>query len=137
MLSATGLIARYSLFALVATAANFLGQSLVLQLAPTSSHGLTISILSGTLIGFAVKYLLDKKFIFFDAFGSTTREGVKVFLYGVTAIFTTLIFWSFELGAFAVWHNSFAKYAGGAVGLSIGYFTKYLLDRRFVFLGAT
>lgn len=136
MLTTTGLIARYSLFALLATVANFLGQSIVLQLTPTP-HGIVVSILSGTLVGFAVKYVLDKKFIFFDNFGSTTKEGVKVILYGVTAIFTTLIFWSFELGAFAVWHNSFAKYAGGAAGLSIGYFAKYLLDRRFVFLGAT
>lgn len=136
MLSATGLVARYSLFALLATAANFLGQSIVLQLTP-APHGIALSILSGTLIGFAVKYVLDKKFIFFDDFASTTKESFKVVLYGVTAIFTTLIFWAFELGAFAVWHNSFAKYAGGAVGLSIGYFAKYLLDRRFVFLGAT
>jgi putative flippase GtrA len=136
MLRATNLVARYSLFALLATAANFLGQSVVLQLT-SAPHGIALSILSGTLIGFAVKYVLDKKFIFFDNFASTTKESIKVVLYGVTAIFTTLIFWSFELGAFAVWHNSFAKYAGGAVGLSIGYVTKYLLDRRFVFLGAT
>ena len=84
-------------------------------------------------MGFIVKYVLDKRYIFFDDVGSVKRETAKVFLYALTAVVTTLIFWSLELGAWTLWHTSLAKYAGGTVGLGVGYFAKYTLDRRFVF----
>jgi putative flippase GtrA len=136
MLSAPRLIPRYGLFAALAMLANFISQALVLRLVGPS-HGISISLLGGTLAGFFVKYALDKRFIFFDGFHSARHETMKLGLYGVTAILTTLVFWSLELGAWILWHTSFAKYVGGAIGLCIGYLTKYVLDRRYVFSGAT
>ena len=135
-LSAHNLAARYIAFAVIATLANFLGQAAVLSFVKIS-FGLEISVASGTIIGFLVKYVLDKKFIFFNQVESAAQESAQIMLYGFTAIFTTLLFWSFELGAVAVWHNAAAKYSGATVGLAIGYCAKFLLDRKFVFCRAS
>jgi putative flippase GtrA len=123
---------RYALFAVIATTSNFASQEASLRLY-SGGAGLTISILCGTIIGFGVKYILDKRYIFFDLRASAMREMAKVLLYAFTAVATTLIFWSFELGFWAIWSNSFAKYTGASIGLGIGYVVKYTLDRRFVF----
>jgi putative flippase GtrA len=136
MLSAPSLILRYSLFAALAMLANFISQAFLLRLVGPW-HGIGISLLGGTLVGFFVKYVLDKRFIFFDGFHSARHETMKLGLYGVTAVLTTLVFWSLELGAWVIWHTAFAKYLGGVIGLCIGYLAKYMLDRRYVFSGAT
>src|SRR5688500_16743584 len=57
--SPVGVLARYVLFAIVATLANLLTQELVFQL--VAGLRLSLSILAGTAVGFAVKYVLDKK----------------------------------------------------------------------------
>ena len=36
-------------------------------------------------------------------------------------------------GFWLIWRTEFAREAGAVIGLSIGYVTKYLLDRRYVF----
>lgn len=126
------LIVRYALFAGIATLANIAAQEASI-LAYAGANHLTVSILAGTAAGFVVKYVLDKFFIFYDTTTDATREAAKMFLYGATAIVTTLIFWGVELGAWAIWHTAFAKYSGAVLGLSIGYVVKYLLDRRYVF----
>jgi hypothetical protein len=46
---------------------------------------------------------------------------------------TTIIFWGFEIVFWTVWRTDLAKYAGGAIGLAIGYVSKFVLDRKFVF----
>ena len=48
-------------------------------------------------------------------------------------VFTTLIFWGFEITFDYIFNNENAKYAGAVIGLSIGYIVKYLLDKKFVF----
>ena len=50
---------------------------------------------------------------------------------------TTVIFWAAELGTAALTSDPRAPYIGGAVGLMLGYFIKYRLDRRFVFVEAS
>ncbi len=132
MLTGRQLIFRYSTFAVLATAVNFISQTAVLTLVG-STYGVGISLVAGTLAGFIAKYVLDKKYLFFDELGSVKRETTKMLLYGLTAVITTLAFWSLELGAWGLWHTPMAKYTGGAIGLCIGYFAKYRLDRRFVF----
>ncbi|ANL44523.1 GtrA family protein [Rhizobium phaseoli] len=127
----TGVAARYVAFAVLSTAANFLVQAIFLHIAPWS--GLMPSILAGTAAGFAVKYVLDKKWIFFDRYTSHGDEVAKVALYGLFSVLTTVIFWGFEISFWTLWKTEFAKYAGGAIGLAIGYISKYALDRRFVF----
>lgn len=136
MLTRTALAARYVVFAIASTAANFAAQ----QIALTAYHGtgaINLSILAGTGVGFVLKYLLDKRFIFFDTqAAAASAEAGKVVIYGVTGLVTTAIFWGFELGAWHVFGSAVAKYSGGALGLAIGYVVKYQLDRRFVFAQA-
>jgi putative flippase GtrA len=122
---------RYVLFAVVSTIANLLTQELVVRLAgPTA---LIWSILAGTAVGFAVKYVLDKNWIFYDEYTSGTSEARKIGLYGLFSVGTTLVFWGFEVAFWAIWRTDLAKYAGAVLGLAIGYAAKYALDRNFVF----
>lgn len=130
------ILVRYVLFATVATLANLLTQELVVQLAPgdqTAPWLLTASILAGTVVGFALKYALDKRWIFYDAYTSHSSEVRKISLYGLFSVATTLIFWGMEVVFWTIWETSFAKYTGAVLGLAIGYATKYFLDRNFVF----
>ncbi|MGN7292564.1 GtrA family protein [Rhizobium sp. SAFR-030] len=122
---------RYVIFAVFSTLVNFAVQEAVVRTAPIAP--LILSILGGTIAGFAVKYVLDKKWIFYDGYTSHAGEARKVALYGMFSVLTTIIFWSFEIAFWTIWETDFAKYAGGALGLAIGYVSKYTLDRRFVF----
>ncbi len=122
---------RYVFFAVLSTLVNFAAQELVVVTFPTRS--LLPSILAGTVAGFAVKYLLDKYWIFYDGYASPASEARKVTLYGLFSVLTTLIFWAFEIGFWTIWQTDLAKYTGGALGLALGYALKYRLDRRFVF----
>jgi putative flippase GtrA len=122
---------RYVLFAAIATMANLAAQEAVIQLAPPAA--LALSIGTGTVVGFAVKYVLDKKWIFFDHFTSHREEARKLSLYGLFSIVTTLIFWGFEVAFWTIWRTDVAKYAGAVLGLAIGYVAKFMLDGAFTF----
>lgn len=122
---------RYVGFALVATIANLGAQQAVIGIAPLAP--LAASIAAGTFVGFVAKYVLDKNFIFFDAYSGHAREAGKVLLYGLFSIVTTLVFWSFETGFWAIWHTDLAKYSGAVLGLALGYAAKFLLDKHFTF----
>ena len=119
---------RYALFAGFSTLVNLATQALVVRWAPLGA-----AILAGTAAGFAVKYLLDKHWIFFDRYESTDRELWKVALYGAFSVVTTLIFWSTEISFWILWRTPAAKYTGAGLGLAVGYAAKYALDRAFVF----
>jgi putative flippase GtrA len=123
--------ARYVLFAIIATLANLATQEVVIRLSPVSP--LTLSILAGTAAGFILKYLLDKKWVFDDGYSGHRQELQKITLYGVFSVFTTLVFWSFEVTFWIIWRTDFAKYTGAVIGLAIGYAAKFALDRAFVF----
>jgi putative flippase GtrA len=122
---------RYVLFAGVSMLANLATQEVVFRLAPVAA--LAASILAGTAAGFAVKYVLDKNWIFYDDYTSHRDEVRKVTLYGLFSVFTTLIFWGFEVTFWLIWRSDAAKYAGAILGLTIGYCIKFALDQRFVF----
>jgi putative flippase GtrA len=94
---------------------------------------LALSIVMGTATGFILKYLLDKKWVFDDGYSGHRRELQKITLYGVFSVFTTLVFWSFEVAFWVIWRTDFAKYTGAVIGLAIGYAAKFVLDRAFVF----
>jgi putative flippase GtrA len=88
----------------------------------------------GTLAGLVLKYILDKKYIFYHETKGKKDEGKKFFLYSLMGVFTTFIFWGFEIGFFYIFENQNAKYIGAVIGLSIGYITKYYLDKKYVFI---
>lgn len=130
-MSTTTMFVRYVLFAIFATLANLVTQEIVVRLAPVAE--LSLSILAGTVAGFVLKYVLDKKWVFQDGYSGSRQEVQKVTLYGMFSVLTTLIFWTVEVTFWLVWQTDFAKYTGAVLGLFIGYAAKFLLDRAFVF----
>jgi putative flippase GtrA len=124
-------VALYLLFAAISTVANLVAQELTARVSPVAP--LTMSILVGTVVGFATKYVLDKKWIFADPYAGRREEFRKIWLYGAFSVLTTLIFWSFEVAFWTVWGTSTAKYSGAVLGLAIGYALKFVLDRTYTF----
>ncbi len=122
----------YALFALVATLVNLGVQRVASAAWPWPMKDLA-ALAAGTGAGLAVKYLLDSRWIF--AFrGRGAAQDLRAFIrYAVTGILTTGIFWAIELGFLSVFRVEWARYAGGAVGLCLGYTAKYFLDKRLVF----
>ncbi|MBY5635163.1 GtrA family protein [Rhizobium leguminosarum] len=127
----TRIAVRYVVFAILSTLANFAVQAAVVEI--YRSQSLMPSMLAGTAAGFGLKYFLDKRWIFFDRYESHGDELLKIVLYGLFSVVTTVIFWGFEIVFWTVWRTDLAKYAGAAIGLAIGYVSKFALDRKFVF----
>ncbi|MBX9760258.1 MAG: GtrA family protein [Beijerinckiaceae bacterium] len=123
---------RYAAFAAVATFAN-LGVQRVVLAALDLKGELAAAILAGTAVGLVVKYVLDKRWIFFDASTGVAAHGKRFTLYTAMGVITTLIFWGFETAFWFVWRTDAMREAGAVIGLGIGYFVKYELDRRYVF----
>lgn len=131
------LAALYALFALLSVALNLgVQQIVVVALAGRPGAALPLSMLCGTGAGFVSKYLLDKRFIFFDVSSGHRDEARKVTLYGVFGVFTTAMFWGTEAGFLWLFGTVAAKYAGAVLGLGLGYGLKFALDRRYTFTGA-
>lgn len=123
---------RYTFFALISMSVNIAFQYLSFLLY-SGYLSLYIAMFAGTVAGLVLKYILDKKYIFFHTPKSKKDDGKKFFLYSVMGIFTTIIFWGFEIGFDYLYENENAKYLGAIVGLGIGYTVKYSLDKKFVF----
>lgn len=122
---------RYVAIAAGTSLANLATQALSIRLWPAIPF--TLSVLAGTALGFVLKYLLDKQFIFDDRYAGAAAEAKKVTLYAAMSVLTTFIFWGIEAGFWYATGSQGWKYAGGALGLAIGNVVKYRLDRRFVF----
>jgi putative flippase GtrA len=122
----------YSFLALIATAANIGAQEIVTRV----YHGLfaiEASVVVGTGIGLVVKYVLDKLFIFRFRTRDLLHDVRLFILYMSMGLATTLIFWIFEFGFEAVFATKELRYVGALIGLALGYWAKYNLDKRFVF----
>lgn len=127
------LILRYSAFAVIATLVNLATQELVLMAGGRTDLWVALAVVAGTGTGLVAKYLLDKRWIFDD---QSAAIGQQFALYTVMGIATTVIFWGSVALAWAVWGTDAARIGGAVVGLTIGYVTKYRLDRRYVFTDA-
>lgn len=126
------LVLRYTCFAVIATIANLGIQRLVLA---QGSNGVTFTLAvgAGTLVGLVIKYILDKRWIFYNFDTGVKAHGQKFSLYTAMGLVTTAIFWGTETAFWLIWHTDFMRELGAVIGLSIGYIVKYHLDRRFVF----
>lgn len=122
---------RYVLFCMIATLANLVTQRVFLELVFIDKF--LIALLFGTLIGLITKYILDKNYIFKDFDHSIKNNSKKFTLYTFNGIFTTAIFWSTESIFYFVYSTTFARELGAILGLSIGYYFKYKLDKKYVF----
>lgn len=127
------LILRYSAFAAMATLVNLATQELVLRILGRADLAVAVAVVAGTGTGLVVKYLLDKRWIFDDP---SQAVATQFTLYTVMGLVTTAIFWGMVALFVAIWGTDLARIAGSLIGLSIGYVTKYKLDRRFVFTDA-
>jgi len=123
---------RYVLFAIISTIVNLSFQYFSF-FAYSGFMALYIAMFNGTLAGLILKYILDKKYIFFHTPKSKKDDGKKFLLYSLMGLFTTFIFWGFEIGFDYFFSDENAKYIGAVIGLSIGYIVKYNLDKKFVF----
>jgi hypothetical protein len=123
---------KYAVFAAIATGTN-IGVQRVVAFFAVGPYSLYISLFFGTIAGLGVKYLLDKRFIFYYRPISRGDEAVKIILYVVMSAVTTAVFWAVEISFDALFEFNSARYVGAAVGLTLGYSLKYELDRRFVF----
>ena len=132
MISSFKLAIRYAILAAVATVANIAAQEGTLQVYQ-GLFEIGLSIFVGTAVGLVVKYILDKRYIFrFKA--QNRRYDSRIFiLYTVMGLLTTVIFWGFEWAFQLLYETKEMRYLGGVIGLTLGYLTKYQLDKRFVF----
>ncbi len=126
------LILRYSAFAIAATLANLAAQRLILALT-TGLTGFILALICGTLVGLVLKYLLDKRWIFFDMSSGMAAHRRTFTLYAIMGLLTTAIFWGTETAFWLAWKSDVMREVGAVLGLAIGYVIKFDLDRRFVF----
>ena len=68
--------------------------------------------------------------------GASARRGVSSSSIRSWALATTAIFWVTETAFWLIWGTDLARGGWRRAGVMVGYTTKYLLDRRFVFQDA-
>lgn len=132
MKSASALAALYALFAIIATLINIGFQALVISLY-SGIFSVQLSVLIGTAAGLPIKYYLEKRHIFRYKSKNLSHDGKLFSLYTFMGLFTTAIFWSVEYFFHLVFGTDTMRYVGGGIGLLIGNFVKYHLDKRYVF----
>ena len=126
------LVSRYILFCIVATLVNLLTQRIILGLIFLENNYF-IALIFGTITGLITKYVLDKNYIFSDYDNSIKNNSKKFTFYTFNGIFTTVIFWGTESWFYFFYTTTFARELGAVIGLSVGYFFKYRLDKKYVF----
>jgi len=124
---------KYIIFAVISTLFNLLFQYFSFEVY-NSWGALYVAMFIGTLAGLIVKYVLDKKFIFYHEVKDKKDDAKKFALYSLMGVFTTIIFWGTEIAFDHLSQDPNAKYLGAVIGLSIGYVIKYFLDKKFVFI---
>ncbi len=127
------LVLKYAFFAVIATIINIGTQEISVQ-AYTDIYSIELSILAGTFTGLLSKYILDKKYIFAYETRSLAHDTQKFIIYTSMGIITTIIFWGTEYGFHYLFGTKEMRYAGGVLGLAIGYWLKYNLDKKYVFI---
>ena len=132
--SGVPLALRYACFALVASAVN-IGVQIGLLGLYGGPFALTAAMAAGTLAGLVPKYVLDKIWIFHDRSAGVARNLRQFIVYTLLSVVTTLLFWAFEIAFHWLGDGGPLRYLGAALGLGLGYWAKYHLDRRLVFGG--
>jgi putative flippase GtrA len=122
----------YAFFALIAIVSNIGAQDLVIRVYD-GAFNVLLSVVVGTGVGLVVKYVLDKRYIFRFRARDITHDTTTFVLYAVMGMATTVVFWGFEFCFHFFFASKEMRYLGGIIGLTIGYVTKYHLDKRFTF----
>ena len=135
MRAAAKIAVVYAVVSGLATVCNLLTQALSMWVYD-AEHAIAISVLAGTAAGLPVKYALEKKFVFLFKANDLAHDTRLFILYGCMGVFTTAVFWGVEYAFHVGFGNDAMRYLGGAIGLTLGSWMKYHLDKRFVFKGA-
>ena len=126
------LLVKYVIFSILATFLNLFTQRIILNIKDDQIFFI-IAISFGTLIGLIVKYILDKRWIFYDKSSGIKTHRNQFGLYSMMGIGTTSIFWGTETLFWLTWKINSMRELGAIIGLSMGYIIKYRLDKRYVF----
>ena len=125
----------YTLFAVLSTAINIGSQMLSIWIykGPLSVE---TSILVGTSMGLPLRYFLEKRYIFNFTSKNLVHDGKLFIFYSAMGVITTLIFWGTEYAFHLMYDTDVMRYLGGIIGLSIGFYVKYQLDKKYVFVNS-
>ena len=134
--TATRTAVLYTLFAVLSTAINIGSQMLSIWVYE-GPFSVEISILVGTAMGLPLRYVLEKRYIFNFTSKNLVHDGKFFVFYSAMGVITTLIFWGTEYAFHLIYDTDFMRYLGGIIGLSIGFYVKYQLDKRYVFVNST
>lgn len=134
--TAAKIAALYTLFAVVSTAINIGSQMLSIWVYK-GPFTVEISILIGTAMGLPLRYFLEKKYIFDFTSKNRVHDGKLFVVYSAMGIITTLIFWGTEYTFHVIYDTDFMRYFGGVLGLSLGFYIKYQLDKKYVFVNSS
>ena len=132
----TKIAVLYTLFAVLSTAINIGSQMLSICIYK-GQLSVEISILVGTAMGLPLRYFLEKRYIFNFTSKNLVHDGKLFVFYSAMGVITTLIFWGTEYAFHVIYDTDFMRYLGGIIGLSIGFYVKYQLDKKYVFVNST
>jgi putative flippase GtrA len=121
--------------AVLYTAIN-IGSQMLSVWAYKGPFSVEISILVGTAMGLPLRYLLEKRFIFAFTGKNLAHDGKLFVFYSAMGVITTLIFWGTEYAFYLIYETDLMRYIGGIVGLAIGFYVKYQLDKKYVFVNS-
>lgn len=131
--TAVSIAIMYTLFAAFSTAINIGAQMLSIW-AYKGAYSVELSILIGTAAGLPLRYLLEKRYIFTFKSNNIAHDGQLFVLYSFMGVFTTAIFWGVEYAFHLIFATDTMRYVGGVIGLVIGFYVKYQLDKKYVFV---
>lgn len=133
--TAVSIAVLYTLFAAFSTVINIGAQMLSIW-AYTGPYAVEASILVGTAAGLPLRYYLEKRYIFAFQSKSMAHDGQLFVLYSFMGVFTTAIFWGVEYAFYLIFETATMRYMGGVIGLAIGFYVKYQLDKKYVFVSS-
>lgn len=131
--TAVNIAVHYSLFAVLSTIINISSQ-IVSVWAYKGPFFVEISILVGTAAGLPLRYFLEKRYIFNFTSKNLAHDGKLFVFYSAMGLITTLIFWGTEYAFHIIYNSDLMRYVGGVIGLVIGFYVKYQLDKKYVFV---
>jgi putative flippase GtrA len=131
--SAIKIAVLHTLFALISIVIN-IGSQMLSIWAYKGPYSVEISILIGTAAGLPLRYILEKRFIFAFTSKNLVHDGRLFVFYSAMGVITTFIFWGTEYAFHLIYDTDVMRYLGGIIGLSIGFYVKYQLDKKYVFV---
>jgi positive regulator of sigma E activity len=132
-MSPTTLAIRYTIVALSASALNLLLQAAISWLYK-GPFAVEASMVLATGLVLPLKYSIERRVIFEFQPDSLMHDAKLFYLYTMVSVVTVLMFGCTEYAFHLLFRDEAMRYLGGALGLAISFYSKYRLDRHFVFV---